>query len=160
MPGPTASPTAPAAGAPPTLPSVAVDAGLGLLCLIRSELRERRPAGLSMAQFRLLHMVHRDPERSLADIADDLGVSAPAVTKMLDVLVERGLVRRNASENDRRRVDLALTPDGRDVMRQVRKALEARVAERLAGLAPTEAAALAEALAVLRTRLDATEVLA
>jgi DNA-binding MarR family transcriptional regulator len=155
---PSARP-APAAAAP-SLPAAAVDAGLGLLCLIRSELRERRPAGLAMGQFRLMHMVHRDADRSLSDFADDLGVSVPAASKMVDGLVERGLVARTADSADRRRLSLTLTANGVAVMREAKKGLEARVAEALAGLSAAEAANLAKALETLRSRLDRAEVLA
>jgi DNA-binding MarR family transcriptional regulator len=145
---------------PVSLPAAAVDAGLGLLCLIRSELRERRPAGLSIGQFRLLHMLHKDPERSLSDFADDLGVSVPASSKMVDGLVERGFVERAADAADRRRLSLALTPQGVAVMKEAKKGLEARMAEALAGIGAAESAALAKALDLLRTRLDRPEVLA
>lgn len=141
----------------PTLPAAAVDAGLGLLCLIRSELRERRPAGLSIGQFRLLHMMHKDPERSLSDFADDLGVSVPAVSKMVDGLVEKGFVERTAAAADRRRLSLALTPQGVSVMKEAKKNLEGRMAAALSGLSAAESAALAKALATLRERLDRTE---
>jgi len=144
--------------APPSLPAAAVDAGLGLLCLIRAEMRERRPAGLSIGQFRLLHMVHKDPERSLSDCADDLGISVPAASKMVDGLVERGLVGRAADAADRRRVTLALTPAGAALMKDAKKGLEARMATALSGLSAAEAATLAKALDLLRSRLDAPAV--
>jgi DNA-binding MarR family transcriptional regulator len=142
------------------LPAAAVDAGLGLLCLIRAELRERRPAGLSIGQFRLLHMLHKDPERSLSDFADDLGVSVPAVSKMVDGLVEKGLVGRAADASDRRRLSLALTPQGVATMKEAKKGLESRMAAALSGLSAAESAALAKALETLRVALDRTEVLA
>lgn len=113
-----------------------------------------------MAQFRLLHLAHREPDRSLADIADDLGVSPPAVTKMADVLAERGLVSREAAAGDRRRLRLALTREGREVVRQARKALEARVGERLAGLSAAEAAEVARGLQVLGACLAVPEAAA
>lgn len=141
----------------PTLPAAAVDAGLGLLCLIRSELRERRPAGLSIGQFRLLHMLHKDPERSLSDFADDLGVSVPAASKMVDSLVDKAFVERAADAQDRRRLSLALTPQGVAVMKDAKKGLEARMAAALSGLSAAESAALAKALATLRAMLERTE---
>jgi DNA-binding MarR family transcriptional regulator len=144
----------------PTLPAAAVDAGLGLLCLIRSELRERRPAGLSIGQFRLMHMLHRDAERSLSDFADDLGVSVPAASKMVDGLVERGFLARNADAADRRRLSLTLTASGAAIMKEAKKGLEARMAEALSGMSAAESASLAKALETLRARLDRPEVLA
>ena len=145
---------------PTSLPAAAVDAGLGLLCLIRSELRERRPAGLSIGQFRLLHMLHKDPERSLSDFADDLGVSVAAASKMVDGLVDRGFVGRTADATDRRRINLVLTPAGVAVMKEAKKGLESRMADALSGLTSAEATALAKALDTLRARLDRPEVLA
>jgi DNA-binding MarR family transcriptional regulator len=140
--------------------AVAVDAGLAFFCYFRSELRERRPAGLSMAQFRFLHILVKDPDRSLSDMADDLGVSPPALSKMVDGLVERGLVQRKGDASDRRRITLAPTAAGQRLVSGFRKDLEQRLAERLATLPAAEQAVLAHSLQSLQNALASPQVIA
>jgi DNA-binding MarR family transcriptional regulator len=53
--------------------------------------------------------------RTGADLARHLNHDTGAVTRMVDQLERRGLVRRERSKSDRRVVQLALTPRGRAV---------------------------------------------
>ena len=52
-----------------------------------------------------------------ADLARHLNHDAGAVTRIVDQLEERGLIRRERSRQDRRVVKLTLTPQGRKVAR-------------------------------------------
>jgi DNA-binding MarR family transcriptional regulator len=53
-----------------------------------------------------------------ADLARHLNHDAGATSRLVDQLVERGLVRRERSKSDRRVVNLTLTPQGRAVAKQ------------------------------------------
>ncbi|MGN6517080.1 MAG: MarR family winged helix-turn-helix transcriptional regulator [Rhizomicrobium sp.] len=53
-----------------------------------------------------------------ADLARHLNHDAGAVTRVVDELEKRGLVRRERSKSDRRVVNLTLTPQGRAVAKQ------------------------------------------
>src|SRR5438132_6069831 len=68
---------------------------------------------VTIAQFRCLVMVGRNPDVSLGDLAEANGVSAPAMSKLVDGLVESGLLERRADAGDRRRLQLGLTAAGR-----------------------------------------------
>lgn len=135
-----------------------VDTTLQLLCAIRSEMRSGAGTDLTMAQFRTLMHLHRAPGSSLSDVADDVGVSPPAMSKLIDGLVERGLVERTPQQADRRRVELVASPDGRRVLDRVRQAVRARVAERLATLTATERGAVSSAMAKLDQALAVVDV--
>lgn len=52
-----------------------------------------------------------------ADLARHLNHDTGAVTRMVDQLEKRGLIKRARSKSDRRVVHLALTPEGRAVAR-------------------------------------------
>lgn len=62
------------------------------------------------------------------------GGSAPAVSRLLRTLAQKGLIERSPSKQDRRRVDVRIAPRGREVLAQTRghftAALE-RVVERM-----------------------------
>ena len=67
---------------------------------------------LSPAQCHVLRLL--DPERaiSMRELADGLGCDASNVTGLVDRLESKGLVRRAASEDDRRVKVIELTPKG------------------------------------------------
>ena len=52
--------------------------------------------------------------RSVGDVAENIGRSRPAVSRAVDILLERGMVCVEHATDDRRRVHLTLAPAGRD----------------------------------------------
>ena len=104
---------------------------------------ERACQTLSLAQFRVLSLVAGGDERA-SRLAERLAVAKPTVTAVVDGLVERGYVAREAVEGDRRSIRLRVTDDGQQAMR----AAEDAMAEALDGLfAPvTDRAALVRGL--------------
>jgi long-chain acyl-CoA synthetase len=70
-------------------------------------------------------------DEASTSLARKLAVSAPSVTAVVDGFVNRGAIERTHSEEDRRRVSLALTPIGRALLDEA----EAVVSARLEGIA-------------------------
>lgn len=101
---------------------------------IRSEMRRRRNPDLSVPQFRALAFLRRHDGASMSDVADHVGVALPSMSKMMDGLVERGLVRRTVHARDRRRATLVLSPGGRTMLERARAFTRAFLARRLAHL--------------------------
>ena len=116
-----------------------------LMCQLRNELTES-DAGLTIAQFRCLKMVQRSADVSLGDLADANGVSPPAMSKLVDGLVEAKLLERQSAEGDRRRLKLSLTPGGRRKLDLVGDRLKTQLAGLLAALPASELATLERAL--------------
>ncbi|MCA1818735.1 MAG: MarR family winged helix-turn-helix transcriptional regulator [Thermoplasmatota archaeon] len=137
-----------------------VDTTLEILCTIRSQLRAEGQVDITMAQFRTLIRLKTQPGCSLTDLADDIGVSPPAVSKLIDGLVERGLVERSVQADDRRRIGLVVSPAGLRALALLRAAVQARVAARLADLAPEERRTLHDALQRVAAAVAVKEVLA
>jgi len=73
--------------------------------------RERCCAELSMAQLNLLLMVRKRQELTLSELAANLKVSPPSASVMVDRLVERGMILRERSTTDRRKVIIKLSPN-------------------------------------------------
>ncbi len=84
------------------------------------------PLDLSPAQYRMLVQIARGTDAS-SSLAQKLAVSAPSVTSVVDGLVQRGAVERAHSAEDRRRIALALTGDGRRLLAAAEDALRARL---------------------------------
>ena len=75
-------------------------------------MRSGRVAGMSVAQFRLLLFVRRNPGTSLSGLADHLGTTLPAASQLVERSVLAGLVTRVQHPKERRRVELRLTDSG------------------------------------------------
>jgi DNA-binding MarR family transcriptional regulator len=52
----------------------------------------------------------------MGEIRDELNVSKPAISGLMSSLEKKGLVTREIDKSDRRRVDVGLTPDGKDAI--------------------------------------------
>jgi DNA-binding MarR family transcriptional regulator len=105
---------------------------------IRKMMREHRLAELSVPQFRALGLLIRSPEASLSAVADYIGSSLPAASRMIDGLVAKNLVARKECCRDRRQVSLELTAMGRSAFLESRQATRRQLAQRLAGLSETQ----------------------
>jgi len=66
---------------------------------------------LSMAQFNLLMAVQASGEITGGELAVQLGVSPPSISVMVERLVERGLLVRQRSVEDRRKVVLKMSSE-------------------------------------------------
>ncbi len=121
-----------------------------VMCTIRRELRSHRSAELSLPQFRTLGYLNRQPDVSLSEVAEHIGLSLPTMSKMVDGLVERGLVTREEDSVDRRRMVLCLTQEGHASMDAALKATRAYLAGLLAGLSDEQRAGVVAAMDVLR----------
>ncbi len=100
---------------------------------MRRETRKRRN-GLSMLQFRALYLIQTRPMVNLSAVAEHVVASLPTASRMVDVLQNKGLVKRCESKDDRRQVELVITPQGEQALDLARKATLAKVRETLATL--------------------------
>ncbi len=86
------------------------------------------PLDLSLPQYRVLGLL-ADGSTASSVLARQLAVSPPSVTAVVDGLVGRGLVERRADPQDRRRLTLLLTRDGKRLLAAADAAAEARLGE-------------------------------
>lgn len=117
---------------------------------IRAQMRGYRAADLSVPQFRALGFVRRHAGASLSELAEHLGLTAPATSRLVDGLVARGYVLRQSKPRDRRTLELTASPRGVAMLDSTRERTLADLRERLAPLADADRAALVSALETLR----------
>ena len=89
----------------------------------------------------------REPA-TLNEIAAELHRGAPAVSRAVDGLVRAGLVERQPDPDNRRRLALRLTDEGRDLLKKPVTA-GGGLSEKLARLAPSELRAIERAIEIL-----------
>src|SRR6185503_6751095 len=126
-----------------------------LLRLARELRKETEQLGITARQATLLWLVKRSPGMSLAELASEEGISAPALSGHVDRLERAGLLERVRSSDDRRRVGLTLTSEGERLMRRIRARRTTWLADRLKALEPTELEAIEVAVPALMQLLEA-----
>lgn len=117
---------------------------------IRTHMRSHSSAELSVPQFRTLAFLNRWPGASLSDVAENIGLTLPSMSKLVDGLVTRQLVQREASPVDRRCITLALTSLGQTSFQAAYQATQIQLAELLTKLNDTERATVVAAMSALR----------
>lgn len=98
--------------------------------------------GLTSAQWGPLMRLRTTGGSTVAELARWLSVDAGAMTRLLDRLEKKGLCKRVRSTEDRRVVQVELTPDGAAAIAQVPAVLADVLNGHLAGFSETEWQAL------------------
>jgi DNA-binding MarR family transcriptional regulator len=122
---------------------------LHLSYLLVSDLESRihRPRGWTLPGFRLMFKLWLLGPTQPARLAEISVMSRSAVTNALNTLERAGLVQRAANVDDRRAVDVALTPTGLEAVQAAYAEQTARESQWFAVLDPTERSTLATLLA-------------
>src|SRR5580704_11742392 len=69
--------------------------------------------GCSLPTWSVLRQVDREPDMSQVQLAAQIGIEEPTLTRHLDKLCAEGLVSRRSDDNDRRIIRINITPEGR-----------------------------------------------
>jgi len=125
-----------------------------LLRLARNLRKETEALGVTSQQVTLLWLVRGRPGLSLRELAEEEGISAPSMSGHVDRLESAGLLRRVRSSDDRRRVGLELTREGRALLKRVRARRTTWLAERLERLPEDEREKIERALPALYALLE------
>jgi DNA-binding MarR family transcriptional regulator len=124
--------------------------------IIRKEMRALAPADLTVPQFRILAYISRGKATN-RDIAEFIGCSAPAMSRMISSLGRKGMVTTVRDSMDRRQVSLELTEAGQRQFRSMRKSAEVHFKQHFRQLPPEEQAALYQGFRVLSGLLPIKE---
>lgn len=104
--------------------------------------------GISLAQLFVLQQLADKPAESLNELAERTATHQSSVSVVVRRLVDRGLVTRVASEADRRRVHIALTPAGASMLRGAPPTVQSDLMQGMSRMTPDQRATLAELLEV------------
>jgi DNA-binding MarR family transcriptional regulator len=112
---------------------------------------------LSFTQLKALCVLESEDDgegRSVKALAESLGVSLPAMSRAVDGLFERGLVKRDEDRTDRRMKRVRLTDAGRTAPRALNEARLSALQELMDSLDDEQAGALARALELILDRRE------
>ena len=74
---------------------------------------------LTSAQIKALTSFHGAEEYTMSDFSQNLGVTLPTTTSMINRLIQFGFIERKRDNNDRRVVKVKLTVRGRAILRKL-----------------------------------------
>ena len=136
--------------APPTLLYLMKQVELA----VRAELDDlTKPVGLTALQYTALTVLERHPDLTAAHLARLSFVTAQSMSDMVTALMGAGLVERHRDPADRRRLVLALRPEGQRLLDELRPQVAALEARMLAPLTRGQADELRSSMELCRRAL-------
>ena len=112
-----------------------------------------RPAGLTALQYTALTVLERHADLSSAQLARNSFVTAQSMADMITALEERRLIERHRDQADRRRLVVALTAAGHELLDLYRDQVVAVERRMLTGLGGDEISGLRHCLHVCHANL-------
>jgi DNA-binding MarR family transcriptional regulator len=85
----------------------------------RSSMAWLRDCDISLAQLHVVSTLYERGDMTVGALAEALSISAPSASGIVDRLVERGMLERVRSEDDRRTVRVSLAEAGRRLTDQM-----------------------------------------
>ena len=115
---------------------------------IRFEMRKHIPKDLSLTQFRVLAQLGRGPQ-TVSELAESIGISLPAISRMLDYLEKRNLIERDQKKEDRRQVWVKLNQEGHEKVESLVHITEQNFINRFNDLSKEDSQKVLHALEIL-----------
>lgn len=102
--------------------------------------------GISLAQLFVLQQLAERPAASLNDLAERTATHQSSVSVVVRRLVERGFVSRTPSAADKRRIEIALTSEGKRLLEGAPITIQTQMMNALQRLRPDDRDVLADLL--------------
>jgi DNA-binding MarR family transcriptional regulator len=118
---------------------------------------ELAPLDLTSAQFIVVIGAMRGRARTVNEFCQFAGIDAGPMSRLLDRLEAKGIVRRVRGDVDRRQVNVELTPKGSALYPQIMEIISRVYAQFLDGFSAAEAAQLQALLQRLLTNRKAAD---
>lgn len=121
-----------------------------IMTALRIEVRDHHATELTVPQFRALAYLDRHVGAALTEVATFLGLTLPTASKMIESLVDSGLVTRTADQRDRRKIQLQLSPAGQQTHHAVLETAEHLLVNKLEPLNADQLGHVSAALSLLK----------
>ena len=106
-------------------------------------------SGVSLTELRILSVCAANPGITAVEVSRIIPVDPPAISRLVNSLVRRGLLSRRRSRADRREVRLRVTADGLTTLGECQPLLEKASAEFLRPLSEAQARTFIRAVEAL-----------
>ena len=105
--------------------------------MLKSYIRAESEVEISFPKYRILSEI-QSGMHTVSSLAEVICVSRPAISKIIDSLVEENYIVRLPSKEDRRVVHLKISPAGKKVFKKVRKTASQKFVENLDDMKASE----------------------
>jgi DNA-binding MarR family transcriptional regulator len=133
----------------PSLEEVGRSLHSNAIHLLRNVRAEDTAMGIGPAQASALSVVVFGGSLSLNELASAEQVKPPTMSRIVEALVQEGLVKREANKQDRRSITISPTEKGTRIIHEGRNRRERRLIKLLSRLDSTEVKCLGDASAIL-----------
>ncbi|MGD9660028.1 MAG: MarR family winged helix-turn-helix transcriptional regulator [Porticoccaceae bacterium] len=117
-----------------------------------------KTAGLTAPQLLVLQTLDRHGEVTIGEIAKAISLGQATVTTIITRLENRGSVTREKSQQDRRKVFVTLTPEGKQLLARAPTPLQQKFVTQFAGLESWEQSMILSSLQRVATMMDANDI--
>lgn len=109
-----------------------------------------RPLGLKVADWRILSCLETIPSLTVSDLSELTVVERSVASRLVDRLIERGYLAKQASSADRRFAEVTLTKSGRRKLTECESVVDDLRAQLFAGLSARDRDQLLRLLKLMR----------
>jgi DNA-binding MarR family transcriptional regulator len=102
----------------------------------------------------IIRLLEEDGPLSIGEIGDRLMIAKAQMTQLIDKLVEPNFVERRAVKGDRRKIEIALTDNGKEFSAEHKKRIDKRIMDSMSRLDDKDLASLSEALIIVKDVLS------
>ncbi|MAD88929.1 MAG: MarR family transcriptional regulator [Pseudoalteromonas sp.] len=117
-----------------------------------------KSSGLTGPQLLIMQEIARVKGVTASHVAKQINLSAATVTNILDRLENRGLIERVRSSEDKRRVGLFLSEDGKTALIDAPQPLQEHFIQKFCQLEEWEQSLLLSSMQRIASMMDATEI--
>ncbi|MDD1729702.1 MAG: MarR family transcriptional regulator [Methanospirillum sp.] len=94
--------------------------------------------GMQEAKLRLLGILEMTGLQSMTELCNQMFISKPYMTRLVDSLVSEGSVERQPDVKDRRVINISMTDEGREYLRNMLKGLRNHMISFLSGFSSSD----------------------
>jgi len=113
---------------------------------IMKAMRENLEEGISRYHLEVVKTLEDYGTMHVTEIGDMLLISKPQMTRLIDELIDLGMVERQPDETDRRKINISLTEKGRGTVEKFRDTIKGVIQTRLSPLPEKDLVELSAAL--------------
>lgn len=117
-----------------------------------------KTASVTGPQLLLMQAIQRQENAIISELAREVSLSQATVTSILDRLEKRELILRRRSEEDKRKVHIQLTEQGRQLLETAPTALQHEFAQKFSTLEDWEQSMILSSLQRIAGMMDATDI--
>jgi DNA-binding MarR family transcriptional regulator len=75
--------------------------------------------GIQEAKIHLLYILEESSPQSMTELCNQMYISKPYMTRLVDNLVSEGAIERHPDEKDRRVINISITDEGKESLRKM-----------------------------------------